>query len=81
VVTDQVLNPGQKTTVLVVFDRPGSSGLANLTLQWKGGAEGWNSTLKSGFKLPPDKYPRVPAQGTANAGSPRRDGSTSSEAQ
>ena len=32
VVTDQILNPGQKTTVLVVFDRPGSGGLANLTL-------------------------------------------------
>src|SRR5580704_15032003 len=37
VVTDQILNPGQKTTVLVVFDRPGSGGHANLTLQWKGG--------------------------------------------
>jgi hypothetical protein len=81
VVTDQIVNPGQKTTVLVVFDRPGSGGHANLTLQWKGGAPGWNSTLKSGFRLPPDNYKRVPAQGTAKAGSPRPVGLTSSKAQ
>jgi hypothetical protein len=81
VVTDQMVNPGQKTTVLVVFDRPGSGGLANLTLQWKGGAPGWNSTLKSGFRLPEDRYKRVSAQGTAKAGSPRPEGLTSSKAQ
>ena len=81
VVTYQIVKPGQKTTVLVVFDRPGSGGLANLTLQWKGGAPGWNSTLKSGFRLPQDKYKKVPAQGTAKAGSPRPDGLTSSKAQ
>ena len=81
VVTDQILNPGQKTTVLVVFDRPGSGGHANLTLQWKGGAPGWNSTLKSGFRLPEDKYKKVPAQGTAKTGSPRPEGLTSSKAQ
>ena len=81
VMTDQVVNPGQKTTVLVVFDRPGSGGHANLTLQWKGGAPGWNSTLKSGFRLPPDNYKKVPAQGTAKAGETRPDGLTSSKAQ
>ena len=81
VVTDQIVNPGQKTTVLVVFDRPGSGGLANLTLQWKGAAPGWNSTLKSGFQLPQDKYKKVPAQGTAKVGSARPDSLTSSKAQ
>jgi hypothetical protein len=81
VVTDQIVNPGQKTTVLVVFDRPGSGGLASLTLQWKGGAPGWNSTLKSGFRLPQDKYKKVPAPGTAKAGSPRPGGLPSFKAQ
>ena len=82
VVTDQIVNPGQKTTVLVVFDRPGSGGLANLTLQWKGGgAPGWNSTLKSGFRLPPDKYKKVTAAATAKAGSPRPDELMKSKAQ
>jgi hypothetical protein len=80
VVTDQIVNPGQKTTVLVVFDRPGSGGHANLTLQWKGGAPGWNSTLKSGFRLPPDNYEKVPAPGTAKTKPPRPDGLTSSKA-
>ena len=80
VVTGQIVQCGQQTTVLVVFDRPGSGGHANLTLQWKGGAPGWNSTLKSGFRLPPDNYKKVPAQGTETAGSPRPDGLTRSTA-
>jgi hypothetical protein len=80
VVTDQIVKPGQKTTVLVIFDRPGTGGQADLTLQWKGGTPGWNSTLKSGFRLPPDKYKRVPAQDTAKAGSAQSDGLTSFKA-
>ena len=51
-VTDQVLNAGQKTTILVVFDLPRIRGPASLELQWKGDSPGWNMTLKSGFKLP-----------------------------
>jgi len=51
-VTDQVLNPGQKTTILVVFDLPRTGGNASLEVQWKGESPGWNMTVKSGFKLP-----------------------------
>jgi hypothetical protein len=51
-ITDQVLNPGQKTTILVVFDVPRIRDHAALDLQWKGESPGWNMSLKSGFKLP-----------------------------
>ena len=51
-VTDQVVNPEQKTTILVVFDLPRTGGLTSLELQWKGESPGWNMTVKSGFKLP-----------------------------
>jgi hypothetical protein len=52
-VTDQVLNPGQRTTILVVFDLPRfRGGPASLEVQWKGETPGWNMTVKSGFKLP-----------------------------
>jgi hypothetical protein len=50
--TGQVLNPKQKTTILVVFDRPRTPGAASLELQWKGETPGWNMTVKSGFQLP-----------------------------
>jgi hypothetical protein len=51
-VTGAVVNPGQVTTILVVFDRPRTGGNANLELQWKGESPGWNMTVKSGFRLP-----------------------------
>jgi hypothetical protein len=50
--TDQVVNPGQKTQILVVFDLPRTGGDASVNVQWRGETPGWNMTVGSGFKLP-----------------------------
>jgi hypothetical protein len=50
-VTGSVVNPGQKTTILVVFDLPRTPGPASVRVQWKGENPGWNMTVSIGFKL------------------------------
>jgi hypothetical protein len=55
--TGQVVNPGQKTQILVVFDRPRTGGDAVLVVKWSGESPGWNMTVGGRFKLPEASAP------------------------
>jgi hypothetical protein len=67
-VTDQVVNPRQRTTILLVFDVPRILGApASLEVQWKGESAGWNMTVKTGFRLPAGKPDVDPGAKARNA--------------